>query len=93
MIEIKKVHDDSIASELGLQPGDQVVSVNQHPINDEIDFRFYSAEEKIELLIQKEYTQTLFEIEKDHHEDIGIVFLEKNLRYSYKCYLKSYPFS
>jgi putative radical SAM enzyme (TIGR03279 family) len=72
MIEITKVHENSIASELGLQPGDQIVAVNQHPINDEIDFRFYSAEENIDLLVQKGFTQTLYEIEKDHHEDIGI---------------------
>jgi putative radical SAM enzyme (TIGR03279 family) len=72
MVEIKYVHKDSIASELGLKPGDQVVSVNRHPINDEIDFRFYAAEEKIDLLIQKEFEQTVFEIEKDHNEDLGL---------------------
>jgi len=80
MIEITKVHEDSIASELGLQPGDQVVSVNQHPINDEIDFRFYSAEEKIDLLVQKGFTQTRFEIEKDHHEDIGIDLADMKMK-------------
>jgi putative radical SAM enzyme (TIGR03279 family) len=72
MIKIKHVHENSIASDLGLKPGDQVVSVNNQPIDDEIDFRFYTAEEKLDLLIQKEFEQTVFEIEKDHNEDLGL---------------------
>jgi putative radical SAM enzyme (TIGR03279 family) len=72
MIEIINVRDNSIASDLGLEPGDQVISVNNHPISDQIDFRFYSAEEKVDLLIQKKFEQTVFEIEKEHNEDLGL---------------------
>jgi putative radical SAM enzyme (TIGR03279 family) len=72
MLEIKHVHDGSIAGDLGLKPGDRVISVNNHEIYDEIDFRFYAAEENIDLLVQKEFEQTVFEIEKEHNEDLGI---------------------
>jgi putative radical SAM enzyme (TIGR03279 family) len=72
MIEIKQVHENSIAGDLGLQPGDQVISINNHLINDEIDFRYYAAEEKVELLIQRKFEQTVYEIEKDHNEDLGL---------------------
>ena len=72
MIEIVNVHKDSIAGDLGLKPGDRIISVNNHQIHDEIDFRFYTAEEKIDLLVQKEFQQLVFEIEKEHNEDLGI---------------------
>ena len=72
MIEIKAIQKNSIASDLGLEPGDKVVSVNNHPINDEIDYRFFAADENIDLLVQKKSGTIVFEIEKDHNEDIGI---------------------
>jgi len=80
MIEIKNIHNGSIASDLGLKPGDQVVSVNNHPIYDQIDFRFYAAEEKIDLLIQRDIEQTVFEIDKEHNEDIGIDLADMKMK-------------
>jgi putative radical SAM enzyme (TIGR03279 family) len=80
MIEIINVHEGTIASDLGLQPGDKVVSVNDNLIHDEVDFRFYAAEEKIDLLVQKEFEQVVFEIEKDHHEDIGIDLADMKMK-------------
>jgi putative radical SAM enzyme (TIGR03279 family) len=55
-----------------LKAGDYVVSVNGNPINDEIDFRFYAAEESVDLRIQREFESFRFDIEKEYHEDIGI---------------------
>lgn len=80
MIEIKFVNKGSIASELGLQVGDQVVSVNNNPIHDEIDFRFYAAEEKIDLFVQREFEQIVFEIEKEHNEDLGIDLADMKMK-------------
>ncbi|MEE9117062.1 MAG: DUF512 domain-containing protein, partial [Calditrichia bacterium] len=80
MIEIKCVNKGSIAGDLGLQVGDQVVSVNNNPIHDEIDFRFYAAEEKIDLLVQREFEQIVFEIEKEHNEDLGIDLADMKMK-------------
>jgi putative radical SAM enzyme (TIGR03279 family) len=80
MIEIKCVNVGSIAGDLGLQVGDQVVSVNNNPIHDEIDFRFYAAEAKIDLLVQKEFEQIVFEIEKEHNEDLGIDLADMKMK-------------
>jgi putative radical SAM enzyme (TIGR03279 family) len=80
MIEIKCVNKGSIASDLGLQVGDQVVSVNNNPIHDEIDFRFYAAEEKIDLLVRREFEQIVFEIEKEHNEDLGIDLADMKMK-------------
>ena len=80
MIEIINIHQGTIASDLGLEPGDKVVSINENLIHDEVDFRFYAAEEKIDLLVQKEFEQVIFEIEKDHHEDIGIELADMKMK-------------
>jgi putative radical SAM enzyme (TIGR03279 family) len=72
MLKIIHIEKNSIADQLGLQAGDQLVSVNNNPVNDEIDFRFYSAEENIELQVQREVEVVTFDIEKEFHEDIGI---------------------
>lgn len=80
MIEIKKVVDGSIASDLGLQTGDRIMSVNNHHINDQLDFRFYAAEEKIDLLVQRDSEQVVFEIEKEHDEDVGIELAEMKMK-------------
>jgi putative radical SAM enzyme (TIGR03279 family) len=72
MIKIIDVEKNSIADRLGLQAGDQVLSINNNPVNDEIDFRFYSAEENLELCVQRNVEVVTFEIEKEFHEDIGI---------------------
>ena len=72
MLNIINVSPGSIAKELGIQPEDKLLKVNDQPVNDQIDFRFYSAEEKIELLLQRGTEQFHYEIEKEYHEDIGI---------------------
>jgi len=72
MLNIINVAPGSIADELGIRPEDKLVKVNDRSIGDEIDFRFFSAEEKVDLLIQRGTKQFHYEIEKEYHEDIGI---------------------
>jgi putative radical SAM enzyme (TIGR03279 family) len=74
MLGIAKIIQNTIASDLGIRAGDRVMMVNNNAVHDTLDFRYYAAEEKIELLIQRENEQILFEIEKDFNEDIGIEF-------------------
>ncbi len=53
MLEIVNVLSGGGAARLGLKPGDAVISVNGHHINDVIDFRFFAAEEKVSLVIRR----------------------------------------
>jgi len=66
----------SIAAELGLLPGDLILAVGQQRLRDVIDYRFAIAEEQIELLVRRDDQETLYEIEKDLDEDLGIEFVE-----------------
>jgi putative radical SAM enzyme (TIGR03279 family) len=80
MIEITQIHPGTIAQDLGLLAGDKVVRINDHQINDQIDFRYYAAEETIELLIQRGAEQFICEIEKEIHEDIGVELEEMQMK-------------
>jgi NifB/MoaA-like Fe-S oxidoreductase len=73
---IARVERGSTAEELGLQPGDVIMAINDMQLRDVIDYRFAIAEEEIELLVQRGDEQTLFEIEKDADDDLGLDFVE-----------------
>ncbi|HEU5099449.1 MAG TPA: DUF512 domain-containing protein [Roseiflexaceae bacterium] len=66
----------SIAAELGLLPGDLILAVGDQRLRDVIDYRFATAEERIELLVRRDDQETIYEIEKDPDEDLGIEFVE-----------------
>src|SRR5689334_454579 len=66
----------SIAAELGLLPGDLILAVGQQRLRDVIDYRFATADERIELLVRRGEQETIYEIEKDPDEDLGIEFVE-----------------
>lgn len=72
---IAQVAQDSIASELGLVPGDKIISVNGQPMKDLIDLSFALSDESVELLVEKvNGEQEILDIEKDYDDDLGIEF-------------------
>lgn len=72
---IEEVEKDSIAEDLGLSTGDEVVSINGVVLKDYFDYKFFAIQEEIELHIRyKNDEEEIFEIEKDFGEDLGIVF-------------------
>ncbi|HEY3230160.1 MAG TPA: PDZ domain-containing protein, partial [Roseiflexaceae bacterium] len=73
---IAGVRRGSIAEELGLLPGDVVSAVGERQLRDVIDYRFATAEACVELLICRGDEETIYEIEKDPDEDLGIEFVE-----------------
>lgn len=86
---VKKVLENSIAEEMEIEPGDNILAVNDHPIEDIFDYQYLINDEYIELLVRKsDGEEWLLEIEKDYDEDLGIVF-ENSLMDNYKsCYNK-----
>ncbi len=80
MVEIKGVRPGSIAGEVGIQPGDQVVSINGKDISDALDYRFYITNEEVELVVERAGEQTIYEIEKEYDDDLGLELAELELR-------------
>jgi len=52
-IKVRKVEPGSIAGQIGLVPGDEILSVNSHPTPDELALKFWLAEERVELDVRK----------------------------------------
>ena len=66
---ISRVLPDSIAEELGLEPGDRLISVNGQPVEDVFDYRYLMNEELVVLLVEKpDGEEWELEVEKDQYE-------------------------
>ncbi|MDD2978717.1 MAG: DUF512 domain-containing protein [Hespellia sp.] len=81
---VNQVLAGSIAEEMGIEPGDKLLSINENLIEDVFDYHFYVNDEEIVLLIEKESgEQWELDIEKDPEEDLGIEF-EQSLMDEYR---------
>jgi putative radical SAM enzyme (TIGR03279 family) len=50
---ITSVEPGSLAAQLGLQPGDELLAVNGHGLRDVIDAQFYAAEDRVSLRVRR----------------------------------------
>lgn len=73
---ISSIEPKSIADDLGWRPGDEVVSINGHVLHDVIDYRFYSSDEFLSVVVRRGKRQAEFEIEKDIDTPLGVDFKE-----------------
>ena len=88
-IEISKIQENSIAHELGIEPGDFLVSINEQEIHDVFDYRYYCADTELLLEIEKKNGERWqFDIEKDEMEDLGIEFTTSLLDEEKSCHNK-----
>lgn len=72
---IVKVLKNSIADEFELEPGDELLSVNNCKITDYIDYKFQISDDEITIEIKRQNGEIWeLEIEKGYDEDIGIIF-------------------
>ena len=78
--QIKSVEEGSIAWELGVEPGDELVSVNGETVEDVFDYRYLTEDVALTAVIRKgpgsaeAGEEWELEIEKDYGEDLGIEF-------------------
>ena len=87
---IKSIEENSIAEELELMPGDELISINGQDIEDVLDYRYIENDEEIELLIYRPSTNEEWElfVEKEPYDSLGIEF-ESGLMDEYKsCHNK-----
>ncbi len=72
---IVKVLKNSIAEELDIEPGDELLAVNNSTIKDYIDYKYQISDDIVYFEIKKKDGEIWeLEIEKEYDEDIGIVF-------------------
>jgi len=74
---ITGVTPHSIAAEMGIKPGDHLLSIDGHRVKDILDYRFYTQEDYLVMDIEKPDGEVWsLEIEKDYDEELGLVFDE-----------------
>ena len=72
---VNKVLENSIAEELEIEEGDEIVSIDENSMADMIDYNFYCKTDFLTLEVKKKNGEVeVIEIEKDFDEDLGIVF-------------------
>ncbi|OPX90466.1 MAG: Radical SAM superfamily protein [Pelotomaculum sp. PtaB.Bin104] len=85
-LKIEQVKPESIALELGLEPGDRVIDINGHTLQDVIDFRFFEADESLTILVQKQSGDKWeLDVEKDFDESLGIDFGQGGFGHTRGC--------
>ncbi len=73
--QITGIEPGSVADEIGLQAGDELLAINDQTVEDVIDVQFYSADEMLELLIRRDGELLLFEAERDYNQSLGLTFI------------------
>ena len=71
---ITGVMPGSIGKELGITPGDKLLSIDGQPLIDILDYRYLIADEELEVVISRGDQELHFELEKDYDEDLGLEF-------------------
>jgi len=72
---VTRVLPNSIAEELGFEPGDRLVRINDQAPRDLIDYQFLCADEDLTLEVEDaQGTPHQIDIEKDYDADLGLEF-------------------
>ena len=80
-ILVEEVSPDGIGENVGIEPGDRLLSINGHVIRDVIDYKFFVSDELIDLKVMKGTGESLeIEIEKEPDEDLGLGFPGMRIR-------------
>lgn len=73
---INAVAPGTLADELGLQPGDRIITVNGHRLRDVIDFAYYSDQEEVTLEVLHGDELVIYEVQRDFDEPWGVEFAD-----------------
>ena len=68
------VEPGTLAAQMGVRPGDVILAVNDYLLRDVIDFRFYAAEEEIELLVRRDGNALTLSGARSYDQPVGVEF-------------------
>ncbi len=74
MVTIKSVKPRSHASKAGILAEDKLISINGHPINDVLDYGFYTREKKLEIQLERGGEKFAVSVTKSEEADLGLDF-------------------
>ena len=74
MVTVKSVIPGSVAERSGILPEDIIISVNGCEIADVLDYRFYTTEKHLEILVHRGAELFTININKGQYDDPGLEF-------------------
>ena len=74
MVKITEVAPGSLAARHGILAGDYLADINNSPIRDVLDYRFYLAERSVTLRLLRNGESFAVSIRKREYDDIGLSF-------------------
>lgn len=81
MVRVARVAPGSIAEEIGIVPGTELVSVNGRAIQDFLDWEFLSAEDEVVVEArQPDGEEIIYEISRPEGESMGVALEPPNVR-------------
>ncbi len=81
MLRVTSVTPGSIADELGLTPGTELVSINDRELEDFLDWEFQTADEEFTLVVRQPDGQEIeFEIERELEDAMGVTLEPPRIR-------------
>jgi len=73
MVKVSRIEQNSIADELGIVPGTELLTVNGRPLADFLDWEFLTADEELVIEArQPDGEEIIFELERLDGEPLGI---------------------
>lgn len=74
MVTVFSVEPSSYAEKAGIKQGDVLISINGNSVRDVLDYRFYLAERKVNILLERDGKEYSAAILKGEYDDIGLDF-------------------
>ena len=71
---IVAVDANSLGDAIGLEAGDRLVSINDRQLRDIIDVQFYSADESLDLEVERAGQRVHIQVERDYDDQLGLTF-------------------
>ena len=74
MLKISKVKKGGIAKELGLEVGDEILSFDNLPCEDELDLVYFNEQKSFSLTVKDHRTgqENILQVEKEEGEELGL---------------------
>lgn len=84
--KIASVDPRSPACRLGIQPGERLLEVNGKPIVDVLDYKFYTYDPRLSLLLEAEDgTRRTLRVRKGEGEELGLSFESYLMDHCHRC--------
>jgi putative radical SAM enzyme (TIGR03279 family) len=76
LFEVKNVAAGSPAALAGIQPGDQIISINGEPLIDYVDYVYFCAQEKLRFYVLRGGRKLKIRARNDDGGDLGLEFTQ-----------------